>query len=526
MMMEALPLLPAELLSQIFLQVDPHTLYTSVRCLSRQWKEEVESNLLRKEFTSGRWRVGLRVNRKPKVGKAWRGGIAGGSGDQAPGAAWESYLKRIDLEYADATEQEQIEARLRAKQEYNRIIHQREGVLEDEMACLLMEQASAPLSHVLPLQFDHYDRETAMLRFDTGNDDWYALFEGAEEGSNSRLDLDFSIVWRFPGDGQSDDESDGWGVPDQENGWLSRFFCSSFDIRTDDIQEEGSKRLHSTPLARRIRKRIQGEDRDADVVAGSAPLEWSDQGHEYMCLSLSLGTEFFVRRSAQANILTRRLEAAAQADDERRRLGKGKAQRRIFSSGATSMATTPTNGPQRRRAIDPFNRLQCDTRSTAHSGASTPLIRSATYASIASTPSSGASSPIGGSSISSKGPRIAKLSRRPTHSRAPFPSANVSGYSSVLHKPKVNEKLAELCDEADEGDKIDPDVSSSCSRMEVAGCNSSVQSCPRAFFSAQLYSAESEVKSGLQWVDENGTLPLRLCALNSTIPLTIWQWSR
>ena len=72
------------------------------------------------------------------------------------------------------------------------------------------------------------------------------------------------------------------------------------------------------------------------------PLVWSDEGHEYLSLDLSLGMEFFVRRSARANQLLRRLEAeavAAEARDamyasKKGRAGKGK--RQAMASGLTS----------------------------------------------------------------------------------------------------------------------------------------------------------------------------------------------
>jgi hypothetical protein len=534
-----LPHLPAELLSQIFLEVDPHTLYTSIRCLSREWKRQVEQNLLKSEFTTNRWRVGLRVIRKPKNGKSWRGGVAGQQGELAPGAEWHRILEDLAATTIDASEEERQAEMRRARADYTHSVLSRQGAMEDELPGSSLEDASSALVHVLPLDYRGYDGESAMLQFGTANTDWYAMFErGFEEGENSsRLDLDFSIVWRFPGDGQDGSDLNGWGIPDQENGWLSRFYCSNFDTSTAATADQDNevKELHTTPLARRVRRRtvtLQPEFHHPELSPSSSTLDWSDEGHEYMSLCLSLGTEFFIRRSAQANFLMRRLETEAEAGEDRRR------QRRDGSfSNVSSIAPTPrrdasssnSSGP-RKSFADPVARLQGMKSSTENSsGASTPNqssgnekgIAITSYASVASTPASGCSSPRGMLlSMQKKGlPRIAKIQREldiQPGNRAPFPSASTSGYSSVKHQARVQDKEDYPISNTSESLPSSP-------RQHLA-TSSSHGSIPRACFSAHLLVSPST--SPLRWKDSKAGSSSRTALSSSSSPLTLWEWSR
>lgn len=548
--MDKLPRLPAELLSQIFLEVDPHTLYTSIRCLSREWRRQVEENLLKSEFATSRWRVGLRVTRKPKNGRAWRGGIAGQEGEFAPGAEWSRIRREIEEANQDASEDEKRTAVQRAQDAYTHSVESRHGAREDELPDFLQVDAASSLTHVLPLQFKTYNGESAMLQFGTASTDWYAMFESeVEEGgdgssnnttNSSRLDLDFSIVWRFPGDGQDGSEGDGWGVPDQENGWLSRFYCSNFDTSDAALQDDSAV-LHTTPLARRVRKRkvtLQPESCHPDLNLSDSTLEWSDEGHEYMSLCLSLGTEFFVRRSAQANFLMRRLETEAEAGEDRRRRRNGGSSSSVSSTAPTprrDFAASSSSGP-RKSIADPITRFQdkmtvtaCSSgfntpsKSSGSEGISNRRSENATYASVASTPASGCSSPRGALlPMRLKGlPRIAKIQREVVHSsgsHAPLSSANTSGYSSVKHQARLHDKQNPA-----------PVASTSLPSSPLhnaAGSSSSHGSIPRACFSAHLLASPST--SPLQWTAANTPAgPFSRTAIHtSNSPLTLWEWSR
>ncbi|PWN53899.1 hypothetical protein IE53DRAFT_383590 [Violaceomyces palustris] len=321
-------LLPNELLRLIFLQCDPATLYTSVRSLNKSWRYTVENQLFRDQFTSNRWRVGLRVSKKVSA-------------------------VRADGSHFDSIDQDGQEDPIET---LNALA--REGVSESHPASRHLSANSTHIVHVIPLTFSSYDPDNLSLRFDTGSE-WHALFkvpspleaedeEADQDGrssavqrrrtevkaDSSRLEMDFAIVWRFPGDGQGgDDEAkqDYWGSPDPENGWLSRFYCSNFDVKRCKLEEATTnltaaedRILRSTPMATRTRRaelhpflaqvqREEQEDNVSEPVGRSQDLTWSDEGHEYLSLDLSLGMDFFVKRSARANQLLRRLEAEAFA---------------------------------------------------------------------------------------------------------------------------------------------------------------------------------------------------------------------
>ena len=55
----------------------------------------------------------------------------------------------------------------------------------------------------------------------------------------------------------------------------------------------------------------------AEEAEASRNLTWSDEGHEYVALDINLGIEFFTRRSARTNLLSRRLENFLAAHAER-----------------------------------------------------------------------------------------------------------------------------------------------------------------------------------------------------------------
>lgn len=582
-------ILPPELLSQIFLEVDPHTLYTSVRALSRSWKQCVEQRLLASEFESGRWRVGLRVVRKPKMGAEWRGGRAGGRGLEAPGALWDN-VKSYAQQRASELQQTHTQSSSsstdvmdEARSAFARNVVSRHGALEDELEPVLADdeqEPNAPIVHVIPMNFKRYDSNSTTLQFTTPSDELYALFER----DASRLDLDFGIVWRFPGDGQS---NDGWGDADPENGWLSRFYCSSFDVHNkenDVLQEDRNVSLRSTPLARRVRRAIahcddeevESGDEDGEPEANTSharisahsqlqrPLEWSDRGHEYASLSLSLGTEFFVRRSARANFLLRRLEAEVEANHVRRQARRN---RKFFSS----TASTPRRSPRQcltpslvvpasghsRIAGSPSRSVKSATplksSSTCSTGTSTPSWppwkTGASFAAVASTPPSESASHRGSFSASGRGngPRILRpvpISLTSTGRTAPQPSVNASGYASVQHRSPTDEKEAELkqqeiaagIEDADSAYAALGDMtrstssSSSCSTKGCASAKvaiSSHQSVPRAHFSARLLRAMPTAgPKNWQGGDAWGRNSQRQATFSGQESIVVWEWCR
>lgn len=583
--------LPPEILSQIFLEVDPHTLYTSIRALSRSWKRCVEDRLIAAEFESGRWRVGLRVVRKPKMGSAWRGGRAGGRGVDAPGATWNEVHTRVSQRaQQQGIDEEQIVQQARHAFAVN--VAARPGSLEDEMEPALSGHDqkfdhSAPIVHTIPMRFKQYNQDSTTLQFNTMNDELYALFEKEA----SRLDLDFGIVWRFPGDGQNDEEE--WGDADPENGWLSRFYCSSFDTKraegTDLTGKTTSEsvNLRSTPLARRVRRAItradsnDEEENDLDepetsLVDPSVPLEWSDRGHEYAALSLSLGTEFFVRRSARANHLLRRLEAEVEAAQKAKRQAKNKRKNGqsftpslrspnralvpVDASSTSSLEVPVLRLHQRLAAVNTTNNSTRtstpSTRSVCSSGTCTPstsntpiwkLDGSISYAAVASTPPSHPTSRR--SSSSNSGTRILRpiLCDTPKENVTPLPSVNASGYTSVQHQSLADGKEEEIKASKEQQDYRmnvgDVSMSSEENSLDSESFTrsslstgyaskvaiSSHHSVPRCHFSARLIRvSDSKIRQAKEW--QGGDLYGRNAMRQADLPLhasvAIWEWCR
>ncbi|PWN35267.1 uncharacterized protein FA14DRAFT_160491 [Meira miltonrushii] len=576
-------LLPPEILSQIFLEVDPHTLYTSIRALSRGWKQCVEDRLMAAEFESGRWRVGLRVVRKPKMGAPWRGGRAGSREADAPGSNWNEVRSRVSqrAQQQGLNEEQLVQE---ARHAFATYVAAQSGSLEDELEPALSGQGStydhgAPVLHTIPMQFKRYDKASTTLQFNTPNEELHALFEK----ESSRLDLDFGIIWRFPGDGQDDAEE--WGDADPENGWLSRFYCSSFDTKKIEDSDAASKKLseplklRSTPLARRVRRAItradSNEEGDEDdtgetSVDPSAPLEWDDRGHEYAALSLSLGTEFFVRRSARANHLLRRLEAEVESARKARKQAKKK--RSKMQSTLSSQCSTPyLRSPNRAlmavdassssslevpalrlhqslttldstRASTPSTGSVCSSGTCTPSTSNTPawkLDRSASYAAIASTPPSNPQSRRGSSS--SSGTRILRpvLFGTPKESVAPLPSVNASGYTSVQHQSLADGKEEEMKAEKEEYMTGDVSMSSEEDSFDSGSMTrsssskgyaskvaiSSHHSVPRCHFSARLVRIGSQAKEW-QGGDSYGRNAVRQAVLPAKTSVAIWEWCR
>ena len=236
--------LPNELLRHVFLYSDPHTLYTSVRALDTHWKNAVETDLLHELFRTQTWRVGLRVSKKKALSQSAM--MASAADSSQPASDQENE------EESEESEEELTACLARQDSEINSLMAT-PGVTEEEVNTLLASFAATSakkaaarkarsILHVIPLTFQRYDPESTSLAFGTGAG-WHALFDGfsAEQQSGSRLDLDFGLCWRFPGDGQEVNSDSGasaeaddkaksdayWGEPDIENGWLSRFYCVS-----------------------------------------------------------------------------------------------------------------------------------------------------------------------------------------------------------------------------------------------------------------------------------------------------------
>ncbi|KAK0568484.1 hypothetical protein OC861_001889 [Tilletia horrida] len=325
--------LPPELLSIIFLQLDPHTLFTSVRALSRQWRHAVETNLLPNQFHSGRWKVGLRIAKTALPAPIHSTGTS------------ERAVMEAAVEAANAAVMDNPDlavARLRD-------LLNTPGTLETHLPL----PGPRPLSTVtIPLTFVGYDRKTASLSFTS--DAWHAITSNSKNRSGL-LDCTFHIVWN-----EADSVSLESAKPNPQNHWLNKFYLSDKDSKAmapNKFSKGGCDsplptKLVSTPLAPRVlaprNTSTNDEDRssglgsasyaptptaigsahqsrllrapdaahpqNASILGGPPPptgqLDWSDASHHYMHLrTLALGIEFFTRQSARANLLTRKLEA-------------------------------------------------------------------------------------------------------------------------------------------------------------------------------------------------------------------------
>lgn len=372
--------LPNELLRHIFLYCDPATLYTTVRALNRSWKHTVENDLIATHFANNDWRVGLRVTRKlpstlteEEVADAqrqqadeelYRLNVLNRPGAREPfniNAQPRTVTHVIPLAFK-GYDAETVSLRFDTDSTWHSLFQVQPPDSDEE---------DAPPNNAAPANAADEDPDSDDSSEDDGEteqqgngpaptvrrrqrreDFGAAAARARARAESARLELDFGLVWRFPDDGQDADvyqikkgDAESWGQPDPENGWLSRFYCSNFDTVSSAAPSSAPSGaaspavLQSTPLTRRVRSsRLHSsvERRMHDVIdddEGFSPAQmiWSDEGHEYMSLDLSLGMEFFVRRSARANQLVRRLEAAAAAAEARdvvaqltRKLKKGK----------------------------------------------------------------------------------------------------------------------------------------------------------------------------------------------------------
>ncbi|CAD6920773.1 unnamed protein product [Tilletia controversa] len=321
--------LPPEILSAIFLHLDPHTLFTSVRALSRQWRNEVETALLPNQFASGRWKVGLRI------ANSAAGGITLPAPIHASGTN-EHAVMEANIEAANAAVMDNPDlavARLRD-------MLNTPGTLESQLPV----PGPRPISIVtIPLTFVGYDRTTASLKF--ASDAWHAITNSTRNRSGL-LNCTFHIVWNEAGRNVLETAK-----PDPQNYWLSKFFVSEDDstaLPPNTIPQGGCDsplpmKLVATPLAPRVltprntnavadpsslnsgglqspgtnlsrstASRLMPPNPTAPDAqeAATGPLDWSDASHHYLHLrTLALGIEFFTRQSARANLLTRKLEA-------------------------------------------------------------------------------------------------------------------------------------------------------------------------------------------------------------------------
>lgn len=371
--------LPNELLRHIFLYCDPATLYTTVRTLNRAWKHAVEHDLIATHFANQDWRVGLRVTRKlpstlseEEVTEAqrhqadeelYRLNVLNRAGAREPfniNAQPRTVTHVIPLTFK-GYDAENVSLRFDTDSTWHSLFQVAQTESDEEDAApnnAAPANADGDDSDDSSDEDDETDESNAARapvpsRRERQEDFGAAAARARARAESSRLELDFGLVWRFPDDGQDADvyqikkgDAESWGQPDPENGWLSRFYCSNFDTVSSAAPSSAPSGtaspavLQSTPLTRRVRssrlhssveRRMHDVVDDDDESFSPAQMIWSDEGHEYMSLDLSLGMEFFVRRSARANQLVRRLEAAAAAAEARdvvaqltRKLKKGK----------------------------------------------------------------------------------------------------------------------------------------------------------------------------------------------------------
>ncbi|PWN44321.1 hypothetical protein IE81DRAFT_30159 [Ceraceosorus guamensis] len=149
---------------------------------------------------------------------------------------------------------------------------------------------------------------------------------------------------------------------------------------------------HSTPIARRVRQMVDAGGSRVDssgfastraATAGAAnptapSLDWSDMGVEYIRLDLTLGNEFFARRSHRANRLLRRLQDEASGEfrpggvsRNASRKAEDKGKQRARPSGSSTPGHPPVAGLTSARA--PSARSSGINTPSYSSAASTPL---------------------------------------------------------------------------------------------------------------------------------------------------------
>ncbi len=111
------------------------------------------------------------------------------------------------------------------------------------------------------------------------------------------------------------------GLDDEDDNYASS--ASRNDPRSYSALPARMRQQHqSTQQLRQRQQQQQQQDAAAlDMLDYRHRLEeqlvWSDEGHEYVNLNVELGMEFFVRRSARANLLSRRLENFLRSHAER-----------------------------------------------------------------------------------------------------------------------------------------------------------------------------------------------------------------
>lgn len=257
--------LPVEVLRHIFLRLDPHTLFTSIRSLNSHWQAVVQNDLIPYQFRTRRWKLGLRVSRHSLGSATAADGGQATTTTTAPSDQQQQPPPQPDARHI-ASRQEELKAKHAARTQ--RLLAT-PNVTEDQLDRLQAEHDRAlstllttppstmtsppppppptattttptpPLLHVIPLTFQRYDSSTVRLVFSTERE-WHALFrslreDGADGTSDqSWLGLDFGFCWRWVGDDVPTLPSTGWehidainrewGVPDEANGWLSRFW--------------------------------------------------------------------------------------------------------------------------------------------------------------------------------------------------------------------------------------------------------------------------------------------------------------
>ncbi|PWN24985.1 hypothetical protein BDZ90DRAFT_234592 [Jaminaea rosea] len=354
-------LLPHELMAQVFLHLDPHTLYTAVRQLNHQWKITVEEHVIPTLFRTRQWRVALRIHKRPRRvhPNSVQGAQAAAIAQQASRDGGESDKARVQ-----------------------RVLNT-EGAWEDELAPPIPSEegnniTAETITEYLPLTLTSLSPSTNTFHFTT-SPNWYALYElgveppGIDPNSTAgdvsfRLDLNFGLAWRFEGDGKEEhpQRPGGWTSLDKENRWLSEFWCSTYDLtplplrrRSHEGGEGETVRLNATKLARRKRVPVEvpakkGEKSKTNGSSNkftSTELAWDDSHIEYLHLDIALGTEFFVRRSARANLLMRALEAEAarrEEEDEQQAEREREAANGLMAArgaGKVSASPQPPTGP-------------------------------------------------------------------------------------------------------------------------------------------------------------------------------------